>query len=146
MSANMAASNAPRRKRISRAFHPTDIAVGKKVRERRMLLGWSQQRLAEALGVTFQQVQKYERGANRFSASMLEATAKALDVPISHFFDESQRDPEALFDDLLSSRETFELIRAYYSLPTEVRAKVLDMVRAMQREIRAPEPTKSSDP
>jgi transcriptional regulator with XRE-family HTH domain len=142
----MAVGHPGRRKRISRAFHPTDIAVGRKVRERRMLLGWTQQRLAEALGVTFQQVQKYERGANRFSASMLEATAKALGVPISHFFDESQRDvAEAPFDDLLSSRETFEIIRAYYSLPSDVRAKMLEVLRALQREIGAPEPSKSPD-
>src|SRR5688500_9150300 len=100
----MASGQSQRRKRISRAFHPTDIAVGQKVRERRMLLGWTQQRLAGTLGVSFQQVQKYERGANRFSASMLEATAKALEVPISYFFDESQREvPEAPFDDPLAS-------------------------------------------
>src|SRR5690348_12317951 len=95
----------PRRKRISRAFHPTDIAVGARVRKQRMLRGWSQQRLAQALGVTFQQIQKYERGANRLSASMLEATANALGVPVSHFFDDGQREGPAMFEDLLSSRE-----------------------------------------
>jgi transcriptional regulator with XRE-family HTH domain len=141
----MASGQSQRRKRISRANHPTDIAVGRKVRERRMLLGWSQQRLASALGVTFQQVQKYERGANRFSASTLEATADALQVPISHFFDEGQRElPEAPFDDPLSSRETFELIRAYYSLPSALRPKVLELLRALQRE-RVSERAKSQD-
>jgi transcriptional regulator with XRE-family HTH domain len=129
-----------KRKRISRAFHPTDIAVGRRVRDRRMLLGWSQQRLADALGVTFQQVQKYERGANRFSASMLDAVAKALKVPISHFFDESRSESlETSFDNPLSHRETFELIRAYYSLPSDLRGKVLELLRSLQREIGAPE-------
>jgi transcriptional regulator with XRE-family HTH domain len=131
-------------KRISRAFHPTDIAVGRKVRERRMLLGWSQQRLAGALGVTFQQVQKYERGANRFSASMLEAAAKALEVPIAYFFGESRGEAaETQFKDPLSCRETFELIRAYYSLPGDLRAKVLEMVRALDKEIGAEKPTRA---
>ena len=130
----MASGQSQRRKRISRAFHPTDIAVGRKVRERRMLLGWTQQRLAEALGVSFQQVQKYERGANRFSASTLEATAKALQVPISYFFDESQREvAEASFEDPLSSRETFDVVRAYYSLPSDLRSKVLELLRSLQR-------------
>ena len=142
----MASGQSQRRKRISRAFHPTDIAVGQKVRERRMLLGWTQQRLADALGVTFQQVQKYERGANRFSASMLEATARALQAPISYFFDESQRAAtEASFDDPLSSRETFELIRAYYSLPSDLRPKVLELLRSLQRERGLSAPTKSQD-
>jgi transcriptional regulator with XRE-family HTH domain len=138
----MVSGKPQRRKRISRAFHPTDVAVGKRVRERRMLLGWSQQRLAEALGVTFQQVQKYERGANRFSASMLEATAKALEVPISHLFSDTHRnEPEAPFDDLLASRETYEVIRAYYALPSDLRAKMLDLMRALQRELGGAEPT-----
>ena len=66
-----------RRKRVSRAFHPTDIAVGARIRQRRALIGWSQQRLADALDLTFQQVQKYERGANRVSASMLEAVSSS---------------------------------------------------------------------
>jgi transcriptional regulator with XRE-family HTH domain len=140
----MASGQPQRRKRISRANHPTDIGVGRKVRERRMLLGWTQQRLAEALGVTFQQVQKYERGANRFSASTLEATADALQVPISQFFDEGHRElPEAPFDDPLSSRETLELIRAYYSLPSALRPKVLELLRALQRESGVSERAKS---
>ena len=138
----MAAGSASKGKRISRAFHPTDIAVGRKVRERRMLLGWSQQRLAGALGVTFQQVQKYERGANRFSASMLEAAAKALEVPIAYFFEESGGEAaDAQFKDPLSFRETFDLIRAYYSLPSDLRAKVLEMVRALDKEMGAKKPT-----
>jgi transcriptional regulator with XRE-family HTH domain len=138
----MATDKPRRRKRISRAFHPTDIAVGRKVRQRRLPVGWSQQRMADALGVTFQQVQKYERGANRFSASMLKATAEALSVPISYFFEDDQHEvPEAPFDDPLSCRETFELIRAYYSLPADVRPKVLDLVRSLQREIGMPGPT-----
>ena len=96
--------------------------------------------------MTFQQVQKYERGANRFSASTLDATAKALEVPISYFFDESQREvAEVPFDDPLSSRETFELIRAYYSLPSDLRPKVLELRRSLQRERGVSALTKSRD-
>jgi transcriptional regulator with XRE-family HTH domain len=131
----MARAATVRRKRISRAFHPTDIAVGKRIRERRMLIGWSQERLAEALGVTFQQVQKYERGANRVSASMLESVATALGAPISYFFGKEEQEPLAVpFDDPLSSRETFEVIRAYYALPLALREKVLGLLRAAARQ------------
>ena len=70
--------------------HPTDIAVGAKVRALRLACGISQEGLADKLGVTFQQVQKYEKGSNRLSASRLQMVAKVLNVPISHFFGETR--------------------------------------------------------
>jgi transcriptional regulator with XRE-family HTH domain len=130
---------------------PIDLHVGTRVKLRRTLLGMSQDRLGEALGLTFQQVQKYERGINRVGASRLFDLSQALDVPISFFFDDmpdnlttafgghpNQRssglpDPgEGLADDLLNRRETLELVRAYYRIadPT-VRKRMLDLIRSM---------------
>ena len=96
---------------------PIDVYVGTRVRMRRTLLGMTQTQLGEALGLTFQQVQKYERGANRISASRLYQTSQILDVPVSFFFDEL--DVEAMAwspDDILPKRETLELVRAYYRI------------------------------
>jgi transcriptional regulator with XRE-family HTH domain len=115
------------RQRISRAFHPTDIAVGSRIRQRRLLLGWTQERLAAALNVTFQQVQKYERGANRVSASMLQEIADALETPVPYFFGHD----EAPFDDIVKSRESLELIKAYYAMPSAVREKAMNLIRAL---------------
>jgi transcriptional regulator with XRE-family HTH domain len=80
-------------------------------------------------------VQKYERGANRVSASMLESVATALGAPISYFFGKEEQEPLAVpFDDPLSSRETVEVIRAYYALPLALREKVLGLLRAAARQ------------
>src|SRR3954452_5209211 len=116
---------------------PIDVHVGSRVRLRRTLMGMSQERLGEALGLTFQQVQKYERGVNRVGASRLFDLSRVLDVPISFFFDDM---PEPLAgvhgsyqttrpaggfaegqngfgtDDVLNRRETLELVRAYYRI------------------------------
>ena len=110
---------AVRKPHVSVAFHPTDIAVGRRVRQRRVLLGMSQEKLAEALGLTFQQVQKYENGANRVSASRLLDISNVLGVPVSFFFEEVA---EKTSDDgergrgQLVKRETLELVRAYYGI------------------------------
>jgi transcriptional regulator with XRE-family HTH domain len=101
-----------------------DVHVGTRIRTRRAVLGMSQQKLAEALGLSFQQVQKYETGANRVSASQLYDICRALDVPVAYFFDdiESVSDDAATSTggrvasnglDYLTSRETLELVRAY---------------------------------
>ena len=112
-----------------------ELAIGARMRTRRRQLGLSQSDLADKLGVSFQQVQKYERGANRVSASMLESVATALGAPISYFFGKEEQEPLAVpFDDPLSSRETFEVVRAYYALPLALREKVLELLRALQRE------------
>ena len=104
-----------------------DEHVGERIRVRRSLLGLSQQKLGEVLGLSFQQVQKYEKGANRVSASRLFAFAKILNVPPSYFFENMptdptsdanslRDDPEAVPADMFTSRETLKLIRAYYGI------------------------------
>ena len=133
-----------------RRSRPVDVHVGSRVRLRRTLLGMSQEKLGEALGLTFQQVQKYERGANRIGASRLFELAHVLDVPIDFFFDDmpdsigggapgfhsrptGHSEPEqGLDDDTLHRRETLELVRAYYRItdPT-VRKRVLDLIRSL---------------
>ena len=123
---------------------PVDVHVGSRVRLRRTLLGMSQDKLGKALNLTFQQIQKYERGANRIGSSRLYKLSQILDVPVSFFFDEmppevtgkaagfsegGQQDFEV---GQLSRRETLELVRAYYKIknPT-VRKKLFEMVKAL---------------
>jgi transcriptional regulator with XRE-family HTH domain len=129
---------------------PIDVHVGSRIRLRRTLLGMSQERLGESLGLTFQQVQKYERGVNRVGASRLFDLSRVLDVPISFFFDDmpdslaanfggvpSRRpgsvEPQDPFgDDTLSRRETLELVRAYYRITDpSVRKRVFDLIKSM---------------
>lgn len=123
---------------------PVDIHVGSRVRLRRTLLGMSQEKLGKALGLTFQQVQKYERGANRIGSSRLFQLSKILDVPVSFFFDEMTTDTtqkaegmaegnKQVFEvDKLSRRETLELVRAYYKITDpSVRKKIFEMVKAV---------------
>ena len=129
---------------------PIDVHVGSRVRLRRTLLGMSQERLGEALGLTFQQVQKYERGVNRIGASRLFDLARVLDVPIGFFFDDM---PEAVGggglhggrrpmgfadqqdgfeDDTLHRRETLELVRAYYRITdSSVRKRVFELIKSL---------------
>jgi transcriptional regulator with XRE-family HTH domain len=117
---------------------PIDVHVGKRIRLRRLLLGMNQERLANALGLTFQQVQKYEHGANRVSASRLSAIADILGVPISYFFSDL---PSAGVETSVGDRarreqseraETIELIRSYYAIPDPaVRHQFLEMVKAV---------------
>lgn len=123
-----------------------DVHVGQRVRQRRTLLGFSQERLAQQLDLTFQQVQKYERGANRLGAGRLFEMAKALDVPIQFFFEDLPdapsgpssgpkmlEDAQKTYDgDPLAQRETLLLVRAYYGIEDPaVRRRVLDLVRAI---------------
>lgn len=124
--------------------NPVDVHAGRRVRLRRTLLGMSQGRLAEALGVTFQQVQKYERGTNRIGASRLHDIARILGVPVSYFFDEMETSPpghgereaaggpRASEREQMSKRETLELVRAYYRIPDRrVRKRVVDLLRSI---------------
>jgi len=105
---------------------PVDRHVGSRVRLRRTLLGMSQEQLGERAGLTFQHVQKYERGANRISAGRLFRIACALDVRVSYFFDdlpqEAPSDRQAPrsddADDIMTRRETLELVAAFYSRMT----------------------------
>lgn len=127
---------------------PVDVHVGSRVRLRRTMLGLSQEKLGEAIGLTFQQVQKYERGANRIGASRLFELSRVLDVPVSFFFDDmpveeaAQRsvrghlaEESAPFDlDPMAKRETLDLVRAYYQITEpSVRKRVFELVKALAR-------------
>jgi transcriptional regulator with XRE-family HTH domain len=125
---------------------PVDIHVGARIRTRRLLIGMNQETLARALGLTFQQVQKYEGGANRVSASRLSQIAEILNVPISHFFGDldpggaepSAREREAR--DRLQRPETIELIRSYYAIADQgTRQQFLEMVKAAARSRQPPQ-------
>ncbi len=115
---------------------PIDIAVGARIRLLRKMRGLSQQALAEAAGVTFQQIQKYERGANRVSASMLSRIAGTLDAPVSEMFGEAN--PAAGSIDevaaLLGEPGALELLKAYSNLPRGApRAALVEFVRTLKR-------------
>jgi transcriptional regulator with XRE-family HTH domain len=132
------AKPAPKYGRGTGVPNPIDVHVGARIRMRRLLLGMNQETLANALGLTFQQVQKYEGGANRVSASRLSAMAEILGVPISYFFGDLQlegEEPSAedrLWRDHLQRPETIELIRLYYAIPNgRVRHQFLDMTKAV---------------
>lgn len=140
-----------RPERVEGRPSPIDVHVGARIRLRRTLLGMSQERLGESLGLTFQQIQKYERGVNRVGASRLFDLSRVLDVPISFFFDDMPEplareyggaavrravgfaEPQESFDDdALHRRETLELVRAYYRIPDPaVRKRVFDLIKAM---------------
>jgi transcriptional regulator with XRE-family HTH domain len=127
---------------------PVDLHVGARVRLRRTLLGMSQEKLGNAVGLTFQQIQKYERGANRIGASRLFDMSRVLDVPVQFFFDdmpvenavaEDYRPPSgtpepviAAEQDPMAKRETLELVRTYYRIPNaNLRRKLFDLAKAL---------------
>jgi transcriptional regulator with XRE-family HTH domain len=115
---------------------PIDIAVGARIRLLRKVRGLSQQALAEAAGVTFQQIQKYERGANRVSASMLSRIAGTLQAPVSEMFGEVNPVAGAIDEvaGLLAEPGALELLRAYSRLPRGApRATLVEFVRALSR-------------
>jgi transcriptional regulator with XRE-family HTH domain len=113
--------------------NPIDVHVGRRIRQRRLLLGMNQETLANALGLTFQQVQKYEGGANRVSASRLSAMSDILGMPIPYFFegfgvDATPEDRERR--ERMERPETLDLIRFFYAIPDErVRERFLEMVK-----------------
>ena len=125
--------------------HPVDIHVGNKVKSRRLMLGLSQEELAHSIGLTFQQVQKYERGTNRISVSRLMDICKALRTPVDFFIDgclpplkktatrgvsDNKQDP---FDsDPLAKKDVLDLIRAYEKIGTpQLKKQLLEMAKAM---------------
>jgi transcriptional regulator with XRE-family HTH domain len=148
---NLAAESPERRGHRGRRTgpHPVDIHVGSRVRMRRTLLGMSQEKLGDALVLTFQQVQKYERGANRIGSSRLFEISRILDVPVSFFFEEMSSeaasagpltdsgdpptaDPEEFQRDPLAKRETLELVRAYYRITDpRVRKRVFELTKSI---------------
>lgn len=127
--------------------NPIDVHVGSRIRLRRTLLGMSQQKLGEAIGLTFQQVQKYERGTNRVGSSRMFELARVLDVPVSYFFEEMGSDVAArgrqhafgvateapsTGADPMTKRETLELVRAYYKITdAKVRKRLFEMTKAL---------------
>jgi transcriptional regulator with XRE-family HTH domain len=118
-------------RRRNRAAQRVDAYVGERLRVCRTLAGLSQTQLGKGIGITFQQVQKYERGANRISAGALYALGRLLGVPVSYFFEgldvPRERGAE---DDQLMRRETIELARAYYSIPESVRHALRRLVKS----------------
>ncbi len=116
---------------------PVDIHVGRKLRERRMQLGLSQGKIGEGVGLTFQQIQKYERGANRIGASRLWQFVKLLDVPIGYFFeglDKPKRGPKSKLERALEKRETLELIRNYTAIKNaKARKQIYQLVKTMAK-------------
>ena len=136
-----------RGRRRSQRQNYVDAHIGSRVRLRRTLLGLSQERLGVALGLSFQQVQKYERGANRIGASRLYDLSRVLEVPVAYFFEEitpesvetlSNTEPAlaegpapAYEHDPMMRRETLELVRAYYTLPDAQRRTIYQLVKTM---------------
>jgi len=115
-------------------FDPVDVAVGARIRLFRKLRGLSQQALAESAGVTFQQIQKYERGANRVSASMLARIASALRTPVSELFGEAGNGGGAVDEvaAMLAQPGAIELLRAYANLPRgQARTALVEFVRTL---------------
>jgi len=118
--------------------HPVDVHVGKRVRHRRWMVGMTQQQLGDIVGIKFQQIQKYETGMNRISASRLWDIAQALGVSISFFFEgfhddekpATAADPE-IRGDLLADKEALELVRSYYAIPEAQRRRLFDLARVL---------------
>jgi transcriptional regulator with XRE-family HTH domain len=152
VSSGRRAGTPSRRRKVERlppgVPNPVDIHVGSRVRLRRTLLGLSQEKLGEAVGLTFQQIQKYERGANRIGASRLFEFSRILDVPVSFFFDDmSERtaaveglpaagmadQPRASLEpDPLTRRETLELVRAYYRIADpQIRKRLFELTKSL---------------
>lgn len=136
--------------------NPVDVHVGERLRSRRSLLGLTQEKLAETVDLTFQQIQKYERGTNRVSASRLWQFSKVLKVPISYFFEnysEKAGAPEPAYGlsdneqegfsgegDLMEKKETLALVREYYSIPDpKLRRDLFKMIKTMAASMRGDE-------
>lgn len=122
----------------------TDLYVSRRLRRRRRLLGMTQQDLAVQVGVRFQQIQKYECGANRMTSSRLYDLSRALNVNVQYFFDGLEahddalgrpaNDAERLEGDVLSQKETLELVRAYYRLGERPRKRLLELAKALETD------------
>ncbi|SMO51673.1 helix-turn-helix domain-containing protein [Paracoccus laeviglucosivorans] len=113
--------------------HNVDVHVGKRIRHRRWMIGMTQQQLAEKVGIKFQQIQKYETGMNRVSASRLWDIAQAVDVPVSFFFEglEDGQLHDAVEGDILADKEALQLVRAYYAMPEAQRRQIFELARVL---------------
>lgn len=116
-----------------------DLHLGKRLRRRRRLLGLTQQQLANSVGIRFQQIQKYECGANRISAARLWQLAEALETPVSYFYDGlaeavARETPDERSGEMFSRKETLDLIQAYYRLSERPRRRLLDLAKSLDAE------------
>lgn len=124
--------------------NPTDVHVGGRIRLRRNMLGMSQEKLGENLGITFQQIQKYEKGTNRVGASRLQAISSVLGVPVSYFFEDmagqdsatgrgfAEDSPGLQVMDFCSTAEGLQLNRAFIKIgDPKVRRRIIDLVKAL---------------
>lgn len=117
--------------------HPVDVYVGKRIRHRRWMNGTTQQQLAQSVGIKFQQIQKYETGMNRVSASRLWDIANVLGVDVAFFFDGYNDDTgkarpvSDLPNDILTDKEALELLRSYYAIPENQRKRLFDLARVL---------------
>lgn len=116
-----------------------DLHLGRRLRRRRRLLGLTQQQLASQVGIRFQQIQKYECGANRISAARLWQLAEALESPVSYFYDGlaealERNDPPANGSEMFSRKETMDLIQAYYQLGERPRRRLLDLAKSLHSD------------
>jgi transcriptional regulator with XRE-family HTH domain len=141
-STNIGTMNKTGRRQKTDKPNPIDVHVGARVRLRRTLLGMSQEKLGDAIGLTFQQVQKYERGANRIGASRLYDLSRVLDVPVSYFFEElgegsppsgmSEPSGEAFQANPMMKRETLELVRAYLRITDpQIKRRLFELAKAL---------------
>ena len=133
---------------VAKKPNPIDIHVGSRVRLRRMLLSMSQEKLGDQMGLTFQQIQKYEKGTNRIGASRLHHISQILEVPVQFFFDDapliagqtegggmSEPKMENFLYEFISTRDGLELIRAFVSIQDpKIRKRVVDLVRTLSNE------------
>ena len=117
--------------------HPVDVHIGKRIRHPRCFAGMIEQQLAQNVGIKFQQIQKYETGANRVSASRLRDISETLEVPVSVFFQGLERDQaeefkkKAVPSDLMGNKEPLDLIRSYHSIPENQRRRLFDLARVL---------------
>ncbi|MEM8655632.1 MAG: helix-turn-helix domain-containing protein [Pseudomonadota bacterium] len=117
--------------------HLVDVHVGKRIRQRRWLIGMTQQKLADMVGIKFQQIQKYETGANRVSASRLWDIGEAMGVPVAFFFEGIKEDASQapmggnVPADMLSDKEAMELVRTYYAIPEAQRRRLFELARVL---------------
>ena len=121
--------------------HSVDVHVGQRIRQRRWLTGMTQQKLAEMVGIKFQQIQKYETGMNRISASRLWDIAEALTVRVNFFFEGIEEGAEStdieksgIPSDILADKEALELVRSYYQIPEGQRRRLFDLARAISED------------
>jgi transcriptional regulator with XRE-family HTH domain len=113
--------------------HPVDAHVGKRIRHRRWMVGMTQQQLADKVGIKFQQIQKYETGMNRVSASRLWDISDALGVTIAFFFEGLTEGEKAVVAaaDMMADKEALELVRSYYAIPEAQRRRLFDLARVL---------------